>query len=111
MNAQEIFDTVKNHLLKQNAKSVNEEMDICAYRSPDGLKCAIGCLISDKEYSPTMEGLGVEDLSLDFPVLEERFIDHSDLLDSLQKVHDRYTTREWPEQLRNVAKNHNLRYE
>lgn len=55
MTAQEIFNTVYTHLLKQNAKSNGEFTRIhpdgekekvvnCVYRNPDGLKCAAGCL-------------------------------------------------------------------
>lgn len=35
----------------------------CLYRTPDGHACAVGCLISDDDYTPELEGLGtIEDL-------------------------------------------------
>jgi hypothetical protein len=54
---QEVFDQVANHLLTQNKRSVSAtDNTLCVYRSPDGLKCAAGCLIADDEYDPRMEG-------------------------------------------------------
>ena len=49
MNTQQIFDKVATHLLTQNARSAAEGS--CLYRSPSGLKCAVGCLISDSVYA------------------------------------------------------------
>ena len=45
--AQQVFTQVKNHLLKQNEKSMIN--GICAYRGSNGLQCAAGCLMSDEE--------------------------------------------------------------
>ncbi len=44
---QEIYDTVKSHLLSQNEKSMLDDGS-CAYRGDHSFKCAIGCLISDE---------------------------------------------------------------
>jgi len=54
---QKIFDTVAAHLLKQNKKSVGADNlgHVCQYRSSDGLKWAIGCLITDEAYYPNLE--------------------------------------------------------
>jgi hypothetical protein len=53
MTLQETFDKVCVHLLTQLQKSVfldsNGSM-ACAYRGPNGLKCAVGCLIPDELY-------------------------------------------------------------
>lgn len=54
MEAQEIFDTVARHLFKQGKQSVGED-GCCKYRGQDGLKCAVGALISDGDYRPEME--------------------------------------------------------
>ncbi len=60
MTPQEIFDKVVNHLRAQGAKS---EMDhpvaglMCAYRGIQGRMCAVGCLIPDADYLPTMEDI------------------------------------------------------
>lgn len=51
----EIFNIVKEHLLDQDAKSMNSD-NSCAYRNKTGLKCAIGVLIKDEFYHPRLEG-------------------------------------------------------
>lgn len=64
---QEIYNTVRDHLLKQNKKSLGNYIvglddnvsNGCVYRSYDGLKCAAGCLIPDSKYKRSMEGLVV----------------------------------------------------
>lgn len=65
MNRQEAFDLAAKHLLAQGVKS-REKADssspyppACAYRGEDGLKCAIGALIPDDQYSPNMENMSV----------------------------------------------------
>lgn len=59
-NAQEAFNTMVRHLVKQGRKSANEKG--CLYRGPDGLKCAFGCLIPDDHYFPSMERLTISAL-------------------------------------------------
>ena len=57
MKRQDIFDTVVRHLRAQKQRALEKHgMDMCAYRAPDGLKCAIGCLIPDELYDPLFEG-------------------------------------------------------
>jgi hypothetical protein len=58
-NRDKVFNTVANHLLKQKRKAYNDGTMSCMYRSPDGLKCAVGCLIPDKEYGINLEGCGI----------------------------------------------------
>lgn len=55
---QETFDKVARHLLTQQAKAEQPDGN-CAYRGEHGRKCAVGCLISDEEYDPKMEGSSV----------------------------------------------------
>lgn len=100
--AQEVFDQVATHLLKQNKKS--ENLVRCAYRGPDGLKCAAGCLISDQEYDELMEGKPWHMLvdSGDCPV------EHHSLICTLQKVHDEGSVEDWSTLLQAVATKFNL---
>lgn len=56
-NRQRAFDKVTKHLLKQGNKAM--QGDGCAYRTDEGLTCAIGCLIPKRAYSPLIEGNGV----------------------------------------------------
>ena len=55
MTAQEVFDFVVNHLRTQGKQAVDRDGD-CQYCTPDGLKCAVGCLIPDDKYDPCIEG-------------------------------------------------------
>lgn len=82
MQAQEIFDTVTDHLRSQGRRSVNEEGD-CMYRGPDGLMCAVGCLLTDDEVEDINEGWAVDQI-----ILPERLKNHSELLYALQQAHD-----------------------
>jgi len=82
MTEQEIFDAVVRHLKKQGRRALNK--DQCVYRGSNGLKCAVGCLISDAEYTPSMEGHTVDAITL-----PERLRVHRRLLCHLQEDHDR----------------------
>lgn len=84
--AQEIFNTVAMHLLVQGRKAVGKNGK-CAYRSPNGDRCAVGVLISDEEYLKKMEGKTVVKLLIDGQ-MPERLLRHVNLLAELQAVHD-----------------------
>ncbi len=123
---QGIFDTVKDHLLKQNARSErgDELLSLslgksgCAYRGQDGLKCAIGCLIPDEDYEPRFEGQGVDDILegtncewapnwyIQSPadVREEMLR----MLGELQCAHDNVPVDMWPAELGRMAHRWNL---
>lgn len=103
MNNQEAFDKVVAHLVEQKVPSsvtfhmtgpseIDQPKAQCLYRGPNGLKCAIGCLIPDEMYFPKMdEGYSFFDLpeimGSDFHklfgILDE------DLMAELQAFHDR----------------------
>lgn len=90
-NNQEIFNKVVTHLITQG-KPAEDSVGQCSYRTPDPedrsktLMCAVGCLLSDDEYSEDIEGWPVEDL------IEEGFLGGYDptLLSRLQVAHDNY---------------------
>ena len=117
MNAQEVFDTVATHLLKQNMRAIDMEGS-CVYRSHDGLKCAVGCLIPDDIYEPGFESLGeivvvienckelLADKASDW--VTENLAPHFELLDDLQRVHDSDRPEAWPMALNRVARCHGL---
>lgn len=84
MTPQEIFDTVVTHLRSMPRQSKNN-YGPCKYRSFDGLKCAVGCLIPDELYTPKMEGGDVESLYDNFDLPHE---EHLSLLLRLQAMHD-----------------------
>lgn len=104
---QEIFDFVANHLLTQNAKSV-EESGTCLYRCGD-LKCAVGALISDEDYKCSFE---MQNLRLLADKKETIFSDIEEsrlaFLIYLQEIHDNYAIEEWSEKLSIVGTDYNL---
>lgn len=118
MNLQEIFDKVVDHLKTQNKQAVDDEGD-CLYRTQEGLKCAIGCLIPDEWYTPNMEIGGpittntlVKQVLSGFAGIDIFSEGVMNLLKSLQHVHDRNFmegfTKEFSEVLVKVAKKYNL---
>ncbi len=106
MTNQEAFDTVKQHLLTQRAKS-KKEGGGCAYRGLNGLKCAIGCLSPDSEYSPDFEMLGVNILKDGLPnrVSPLKCLSSLDgrILKYLQITHDLYPVEEWEVRLKEAS--------
>ncbi len=115
MTRQEIFSKIRKHLLTQMEKSeahtdrVNpangEPINMCLYRGPDGLKCAIGALIPDEAYKPDMEGMGVDSIIAAIPGASTE--DGTFLLD-LQELHDEYMPNEWAGKLGDFAEAHGL---
>lgn len=104
---QEVFDQVATHLLTQNKRSYNEELATCAYRSPDGLKCAAGCLIADEEYDLRWEDATWITLSRERGVVPST---HACLIEELQRIHDNVELDEWSYHLESLAKEHELEY-
>ena len=127
MTPREVFDTVKAHLLAQNAQAISEFSGSCKYRTSTGLKCAVGCLIPESLYRTGAEGWGVSSLGiLDedqgtwyaqgdgdadplAAMLNEAGIPASsemkDLLMRLQTAHDSYGAQDWPDQLETIEAN------
>jgi hypothetical protein len=90
---QEIFDYVVSHLRAQGARSLNDENE-CTYRSVDGYSCAVGCLIPDDLYTPSLEGRLVNQIredstfNLQTKYLGLQSLDRAALLQRLQRIHD-----------------------
>ena len=110
---QELFTKVATHLLTQNAKSLmpgtSADDGVCAYRGEKGLMCAVGCLIPDSLYQPTLEKKAVTALCIK-DVLAEAGVDHGDnrLLYNLQYIHDCSRVNLWRERLNHLAKEDGL---
>ena len=103
--ALDIFNKVSEHLLAQNHRALSVADLSCVYRSPTGLKCAVGCLIEDQFYSRGLEGLDVRTDVIEnvlklsgVPITEEVL----KLLEELQKVHDYVKPEGWVEALAKV---------
>lgn len=58
MNEQQLFDIAYAGLAKQGFIRSYDLIRGCMYRSPDGLKCAIGQCIPDRLYTPSMDDNG-----------------------------------------------------
>ena len=107
MTKQEIFDRVARHLLTQKKHAMVN--DACVYRTPDGLKCAIGCLIPNELYTPEIEGYSATKCQV-VHVLLKVGISCIAFLNELQIVHDTYDVDDWAPQLRRVAVKQKLSY-
>lgn len=101
--AQEVYSQVRKHLLTQGIQSMIE-FHGCQYRGPDGLKCAAGCLVSDEEYQPEMEGKVWE------YVVHQKIapIAHMELISELQTIHDMKDPASWEHCLNKLAADFNL---
>jgi hypothetical protein len=115
VDKQAVFTTVANHLLKQGKRSVTEEAFIasCVYRGDDGLKCAIGVLIPDELYTPSMEGKQATVLIQTNPKLYahleiKNFFDDTNFLMELQQLHDEKDPVTWVYELKLLADRHKL---
>lgn len=88
MELQTIFNIVLQHLARQASAAMTEE--VCAYRGYSGTKCAVGCLIAEKDYDSGIEGMAVSSGGgfvadyLPFPCNEKGLL----LLSELQSIHD-----------------------
>ena len=98
----EVFDKVSAHLLAQGRRSAAREGGACLYRGPDGLRCAVGCLIDDEHYDPSLEGQatgatpGCEETTralIESGVTCDR--EMLEMLEVLQDLHDENDPAEW----------------
>ena len=101
---QQVFDRICAHLFTQMMKSETVSgVEECLYKSPNGLRCAAGCLISDNEYVTSMEGKYWEDL---FPYKKL----HSDLISKMQYLHDKCDVKNWYSEMLQVSKIFDLEF-
>jgi hypothetical protein len=112
--AQEVFDFVANHLLTQNKKST-DSFNNCVYRSqekPDGtvFMCAAGCLLSDGQYMPQMEGHGWGTALIRIPPSHGLSSTHENLIVRLQLLHDGNNPSEWTSALKHLADQEDLTF-
>lgn len=90
LSEQRIFDYVAAHLLEQGHAATGKTLagsEFCRYLTPEGDKCAIGCLFLPGEYMEDMEGKAVDVLAR-AGKLPDRFLPYLPLLTRLQDEHD-----------------------
>ena len=88
---QKVFDKVATHLMEQGVAAVDKN-NSCKYRTGDGLKCAVGCLIPDNKYTPRLEGgnasHNIETHGMRIDGVWFYTYEFKEFLNSLQMVHD-----------------------
>ena len=106
---QELFDRISKHLLNQNERSTEHISGACRYRGDNGLKCAVGAIISDKKYSEKIEGRTVYTSSV-IECLPVRYqgVGSISFIGKLQRLHDMTPVSLWKESLKEIAAKHNL---
>lgn len=110
--AQQVFDQVAAHLLKQNARSTAEGGLMCQYRGDNNLMCAAGCLIADDEYKPFMD-MGISNGGGAWITMVRKGVvpeAHCDLIMDLQKLHDNSHPELFKGELRRLAGDHDLTF-
>jgi hypothetical protein len=111
--AQEVFDQIAAHMLKQKARSMVED-DVCAYRGEGGLKCAAGCLISDEEATRFKPGFNLNTLPWSCLVSRGMATDkHKRLISEMQAIHDNPhfdPKHDWLVEIKKLAKKKELNY-
>lgn len=94
----EVFEFIKNHLLTQERQS---KLDgVCVYKSPQGLKCAAGCLIPDYKYRKSMEGNRYTTLVKKYNIPPA----HVKLVDEFQLLHDFAPVTSWRSRINTLEK-------
>jgi hypothetical protein len=106
MTEQETFDKVARHLLKQGKQAkacfgLLSAEPRCAYRTPEGLTCAAGCLIPDELYDPQFEGSAFSALAANEPRLAA--LAPVFLVAYLQTIHDAHEPTTWKGKLAELA--------
>ncbi|WP_345816967.1 hypothetical protein AAGS40_28825 (plasmid) [Paraburkholderia sp. PREW-6R] len=116
-SVEEIFATVRSHLLWQRAVS-EDDAGSCRLRGRDGRRCAIGVLIDDRHYSEQLEGLGISyyKAGQDGPLLQALARSGVNvyeprvaaLLQDLEDLHDAAQVEDWAAQLDEMARRHSI---
>jgi len=109
------FNTIYLGLNSQGFRQSSND-DICMYRGPDGLKCAVGWLIPDDQYTSDMEGHSIYSKMFHSIIFNEKYVyvgepKHGWLLflSELQMAHDcTQAPQQRREELEVIAKSHNL---
>ena len=108
MNEQQLFDVAYAGLAKQGFMRSVTDRNSCAYRGPNGFKCAIGQAIPDEKYQPEMDSCEGPNLVI---ILESiGYHGDYDFATRLQSAHDGAMTPErMRERLQDLAGRFGLR--
>lgn len=104
---QEIFDKMVLHLRTQNCKSMHDihakflnMVEKCAYRGKNDTKCAVGCILDDRDYNVRMEGKSWQGLVE--PSKGSKSI-KTEIIIKMQKIHDAYNVKDWEIEFQKAA--------
>lgn len=92
----DMFTHIVRHLLKQGGPALDTGSGRCMYRAENGRKCAVGSIIADLVYHPSLESRTIYDPRVWRAVVCSVLISPKDsvlMLDvllALQLLHDRY---------------------
>ena len=103
LTKKEVFLKVKEHLLLQNKQSWLPDHSGCAYLGEGGLKCAVGCLMTEEELNSLTDEdqIKVVATMIKFGKMDET---HKILLGRLQGIHDSYSPDNWESVLNSFEK-------
>lgn len=126
---QTFINRVAEHLLTQKKRAVKEDLsnggESCVYRTPEGLKCAIGCTFKDDMYTTVLEGKSIYQIMFEginhiFGILDEKDLNKIKsikemlgnvdlrLMRRAQVIHDIKQIEQWPEELRVLCLDNHL---
>lgn len=111
---QEVFDKVLKFMRKQGKQS--KSRGECKYRGPGGLKCAVGCLITEKQIKTHKVVEGTQASKLPNALVREMVGSMKNaewFLNDLQNAHDaadRNFPSEFEERMHDVAERWGLKY-
>lgn len=116
MNQQQVFDKSAAHMMKQFAQSkLTDPQRViddpsykgsCSYYGDDGMKDGIGCLISDENYSPNLEGYYASSVRVIKALFASGVAVHKAdmrMITELQRIHDYKQPTSWFQQLQRLA--------
>lgn len=92
-------------------------MIVCRYRGGNGMRCAIGALIPDDLYQPSMERMLIPGLIRFMKSLGEKYFSlyeifkmHEQLITRLQLIHDNENKSNWEVHWKLTAMSFDLKY-
>lgn len=114
---QEILDAVIEHAKKGVRAMDDDGGGSCFYRmncdANSEIRCFVGSLIRDEDYTPRMEGWGVSDLFCSFlGIMNNSGLKSNDttFLCDLQRIHDIYEPAEWKNKLSELVQDYKLQF-
>ena len=93
----DVFEFIRDHLLKQGERSLMDNELTCAYLGTEGKKCAVGVLIREDIYHSSIEEKPVNHSLLRSAVTKSvpNWIINTDMLGELQFIHDDSSNHDW----------------